>query len=142
MVTWGSHCGCLAHWAAYVDGVCACVGGWVCVGVYGCGGQLCNDCKFTDSTHCKISLLTRIFHQANAEADEDGSEDNAYNDDSSLHRYEFWDALCRIGVEKFRQEGWPLHVCLENLIVDVVRLALYPHIPPSPSYPSPHRGRL
>jgi hypothetical protein len=88
--------------------------------------QLCNDCKFTDSAQCKISQLTRIFHQANAEADEDGSEDNAYNDDSSLHRYEFWDALCRIGAEKFRQEGWPLHVCLENLVVDVVRLRFRP----------------
>ena len=38
-----------------------------------------------------------------------------------MHRYEFWDALCRISKEKFRSEGWALHVCLENLVVDVVR---------------------
>lgn len=83
--------------------------------------DVCNDCKITDRAACKISDLTNIFNLANAEGDDGDEDDNKYNDDSSLHRFEFMDALCRIGFEKFKREKWPTHIALENLVVDIVR---------------------
>jgi len=87
--------------------------------------SLVNDCEFTDESKLTLAEVGMIFVKVNLEEGDKNSAENKLNDEHSLMRHEFIEALLRIaGAEKLRETcaSWSMLTALLN-----PRREIWPH---------------